>query len=181
MFGFVSAVFGFGCVYLNKEINNRNHFVSWHGKFGLATMVGAVCALLGGVLAKYAMSIKNWIRPINMKMYHATAGMIVFILAMTATALATYSNWFKNRVSGWPGRIAFWVPVVLAVCVARQVTQSYLPRVLTPRESELDAKAREIQEKVEAKLKKQKEKKMKRKSQSEQSESEENEVKDKKE
>lgn len=34
-----------------------------------------------------------------------------------------------------------------------QVTQSYLPRVLTPRESELDAKARAVQEKVDAKLK----------------------------
>ena len=52
----------------------------------------------------------------------------------------------------WLGRLVFWIPIVLAVCVARQVTQSYLPRVLKPKESELDAKARKIQQKVEEKL-----------------------------
>ena len=40
----------------------------------------------------------------------------------------------------------------MAVCVARQVTQSYLPKVLKPKESELDAKARKIQQKIEEKL-----------------------------
>ena len=32
-----------------------------------------------------------------MRIYHATFGMIVFVLAMTTVALATYSNWFRNR------------------------------------------------------------------------------------
>jgi hypothetical protein len=40
-------------------------------------------------------SFSKFIRPVNMKLYHATAGMIVFIVAMTTIALATYSNWFK--------------------------------------------------------------------------------------
>lgn len=40
--------------------------------------------------------------------------------------------------------------------MARQVTQSYLPRILKPRESALDAKAKTIQAKVEAKIKKEK-------------------------
>jgi len=44
---------------------------------------------------------------------------------------------FRNRVtSPWVGRLVFWAPFVLALCVARQVTQSYLPRVLKPKESE---------------------------------------------
>ena len=154
------AIFGFGVIYLNKEVNNRKHFVSWHGKFGLATMIGACLVVLGGIMAKYAVALRSWMKPINTKLYHATGGMLVFILAMTTIALACYSNWFKNRVQGWLWRVCFWVPIVLAVCVARQVTQSYLPRVLVPRESDLDAKAREIQQKVDAKLKKQREKKM---------------------
>ena len=158
-FGMTSALFGFGAVFLNKEIHERKHFTSWHGLFGLCTCVGAVLALLGGIAAKYSQSLKTWIRPVNLKMYHATGGMIVFLLAMTTLTLAVYSNWFKNRVSGWAWRISLWMPIVLGVCIARQVTQSYLPRVLTPRESESDAKSRQIQEKIEAKLKKQKERK----------------------
>jgi hypothetical protein len=39
--------------------------------------------------------LSKWIRPVNLKMYHATGGMLVFMVAMTAVSLATYSNWFK--------------------------------------------------------------------------------------
>ncbi|TRY62968.1 hypothetical protein TCAL_06858 [Tigriopus californicus] len=158
-FGTASAVFGFAAVYLNKEMNNRKHFTTWHGKFGLATVVGVFCAVVGGLVAKYALNFRKYVKPINIKMYHATAGMIVFCLAMATVFLAGYSNWYKNRVSGWLWRITIWMPVVLATCVARQVTQSYLPRVLTPRESELDAKAKKIQEKIEEKLRRQQERK----------------------
>ena len=75
---------------------------------------------------------------------------LVFILAMVTMCLACYSNWFKNRVEGYLWRCMFWSPVILLICVARQVglgtrqwffqsscppfqvTQSYLPRVVKP-------------------------------------------------
>ena len=158
-FGLASAAFGFFAVYINKEVNDRSHFTSWHGRFGLATVAGAFGVALGGLCAKYSQSFKKMIRPASLKMIHATGGMLIFCTAMTTVALACYSNWYRNRVSGWAWRLSFWAPIVLSVCVARQVTQNYLPQVMTPRESELDAKARAIQEKVEAKLKKQEEKK----------------------
>ena len=161
LFGVVSALFGFFSVYVNKEVNNRKHFVSWHGKFGLATVVGMLCAVLGGLLAKYAMTFRNWVKPVNMKMYHATAGMLIFLLGMITITLANFSNWYKNRVTGWVWRTAVFVPFVLAICIMRQVTQSYLPKVLKVKDSELDAKAKRIQERVEAKLKKEAEKKKK--------------------
>lgn len=153
-FAVVSAGFGFAAVFLNKEVNNRKHFVSWHGKFGLATSVAVILAIIGGVIAKYSTAevLRRWVKPINLKLYHATGAMLVFMLAMATVALACYSNWFKNRVEGWVWRLCFWTPVVLAVCVARQVTQSYLPRILEKRESELDAKARRIQSRIDAKL-----------------------------
>ncbi len=163
-FGLTSAFFGFAAVYINKEVNDRAHFTSWHGKFGLATVAGAFGVALGGLCAKYGQAFRRVIRPATLKLYHATGGMLVFVSAMTTVALACYSNWFRNRVpSGWGWRLAFWAPVVLAVCVARQVTQNYLPRVLTRRESELDARARSVQEKVEEKLRRQEDKRGKKK------------------
>ena len=139
-------------------MNNRKHFVSWHAKFGLATVLGVLAAIVGGVCARYSTStfMRKWIRPINTKLYHATAGMLVFMCAMATVALACYSNWFKNRVEGWVWRVCFWSPIVLALCVARQVTQSYLPRVCAQRESQLDEKERKIQEKIKAKQNKDK-------------------------
>ena len=45
----------------------------------------------------------------------------VFSLAMTTMCLACYSNWFRKRVDGYLWRCVFWSPVILVVCVARQV------------------------------------------------------------
>ncbi len=159
-FGLASAAFGFFAVYVNKEVNGRAHFTSWHGKMGLVTFGGAFGVALGGLCAKYGQSLRRFIRPASLKLYHATGGMLIFVCAMSTVCLACYSNWFRNRVeSPWLWRVAFWSPIVLAVCVARQVTQNYLPKVLTQHESQLDAKARNIKEKVDEKLKKQAEKK----------------------
>lgn len=128
----------------------------FYRRFGLVTMLGVTAAAFGGLVAKYSYKLKDWVKPLNLKLYHATGGMIIYILAMVTIALATYSNWFHNRMGKYPwvGRVALWSPLILAVCIARQVTQSFLPRVLSPRDSAIDAKAKTIQAKVDAKIKK---------------------------
>ena len=40
---------------------------------------------------------------------------------MATLCLACYSNWFRKRVDGFLWRCVFWSPIVLTVCVARQV------------------------------------------------------------
>ncbi len=119
-------------------------------------MIGLMLTIVGGIIAKYSNNFRNYIKPLTLKLYHATGGMLVFMCAMTTVALATSSNWFHNRMgkTEWVGRICMWAPIILAVCVARQVTQSYLPRILKPRDSEIDKKNKEIQNKIDAKLKK---------------------------
>jgi uncharacterized protein YlxW (UPF0749 family) len=139
-------------------VSGKKHFTTWHGLLGLITVCGLTLAAVGGLVAKNAGSLRNWMRPTNTRALHATAGMLVFMCAVATLCLGCSTNWFKNRVSPWVARFAFWAPIVMAVCVARQVTQAYMQKVLTPRESELDAKAKKIQEKIEAKLQKQKEK-----------------------
>jgi len=130
LFSLVATAGGFGAIYLNKEIASKSHFTSWHGQLGLATCIGALLAALGGLGAKYSSVLKNIAKPINVKLYHATGSLVVFTLAMITMCLACYSNWFIKRVDGFLWRCAFWSPIILVVCVARQVTQSYLPRVM---------------------------------------------------
>jgi len=132
LFAMLAAAGGFGSIYLNKEIAGRKHFTTWHGFCGLLTCIGVLLAGVGGLLAKYNVWIKNYVKPINVKLYHATGALLVFTLAMTTMCLACYTNWFKNRVEGYLWRCMFWSPIILLVCVARQVTQSYLPRVVKP-------------------------------------------------
>ena len=105
-------------------------------------MLGLICAVLGGITANYTHKLRSVVKPINVKVWHATGGMTIFIMAMATVSLSTYSNWFHNRMgkTPWVGRLCLWAPIILAICVARQVTQSYLPRVLVPKDSIVDAK-----------------------------------------
>lgn len=138
----LAAAAGFGVIYLNKEMVGKKHFTTWHGRLGLATMVGVLVSGLGGLAAKYSPLLRNYVRPINVKLYHATGALLVFSLAMATLCLACYSNWFRKRVDGFLWRCVFWSPIVLTVCVARQVTQSYLPRVLKSSSSNSTEKTR---------------------------------------
>ncbi len=72
----VSAAGGFGAIYLNKEIASKPHFKTWHSRVGLAALVGTLLVAAGGIAAKYSASLKNYIRPINVKLYHATLALI---------------------------------------------------------------------------------------------------------
>nr|ACO10564.1 Cytochrome b561 domain-containing protein 2 [Caligus rogercresseyi] len=152
-FSLLALLAGASAVYLNKEIHGKKHFTTWHGRFGLATFAGFLLAFLGGVLANYSVRFRNLVKPIKLKMYHATLGMLVFFLAMSTLYLATHSNFFTNRIkTPWISRAVGLAPIVLGICIARQVTKSYLPRVLTPRESEIDSRNKRIEEKIKTKL-----------------------------
>jgi len=133
LFAMAGVIGGFASIYLNKEIAGKNHFTTWHSRIGLAAVVGVFLTAVWGVAAKYCSGfIKNYIRPINTKLYHATLALVVFCLGMAAICLACYSNWVRRRVDGYFWRLMFFTPIVLAVCMARQVTQSFLPRVVQP-------------------------------------------------
>ena len=72
----LAAAGGFGAIYLNKEIAGKKHFTTWHGTFGLLTVIGVLLAAAGGLVAKYSLLVKNYMKPINVKLYHATGGML---------------------------------------------------------------------------------------------------------
>ena len=76
LFAMLAAAGGFGAIYLNKEIAGKKHFTTWHGLFGLLTVIGVLLAAAGGLVAKYSLLVKNYIKPINVKLYHATWGML---------------------------------------------------------------------------------------------------------
>ena len=96
-------------------------------RIGLAAVVGVFLTAVWGVAAKYCSGfIKNYIRPINTKLYHATLALVVFCLGMAAICLACYSNWVRRRVDGYFWRLMFFTPIVLAVCMARQVSDLFI-------------------------------------------------------
>lgn len=131
-----SAIAGFIIIYYNKEINNKDHFTSWHGTMGLATVVWVCVQCVGGALLKYNWLISSFkIRLADMKLYHATSGLCAFTLVSVTLVMALFSDWFTNAA----GRITWWGVFAALAClslmVMQQITTAYLPqsRIIKPK------------------------------------------------
>ena len=95
----LAAAGGFGSIYLNKEIAGKKHFTTWHGFFGLLTCLGVLLAAAGGVLAKYNGLIRNYVRPINVKLYHATGALLGHHTFLTFTTTLPTTFYLQSSVS----------------------------------------------------------------------------------
>ena len=76
LFSIFGIAGGFGSIYLNKAIAEKPHFTSWHSKFGVAAIITVLLSAGLGVAAKYSSTFRTWVKPINMKLYHATFALI---------------------------------------------------------------------------------------------------------
>lgn len=131
VFAVSASITGFIVIYYNKHINDKPHFTTWHGLFGLMTVIAVTIQSLGGDFVKYEglrslFGIKKSLGAL--KIYHATSGLVTFTLVMCTMMLAMYSNWFASQV-GW----VLWLLCIgcisfMAVIVMNQVVTEYLPR-----------------------------------------------------
>lgn len=99
---------GFLIVFINKIIKNKDHFSTWHAKFGLFTILCIFLTSLGGVLALYNVKMKQFIKPILNKTCHAIFGVNTFIFGNLTIMLGFYSHWFVERTH-------FYVQIVCIV------------------------------------------------------------------
>nr|XP_022296974.1 cytochrome b561 domain-containing protein 2-like isoform X2 [Crassostrea virginica] len=131
-----AAIAGFIVIYYNKELNNKEHFTTWHGTMGLITFVWACVQCTGGVLLKYNWLISSWkIRLADMKLYHATAGLCAFTFVSVTIVLALFSDWFNSVAMGTTWWGAFATLGCLSLMVMQQITTAYLPqsRIIKPK------------------------------------------------
>ncbi|WAR26534.1 C56D1-like protein [Mya arenaria] len=131
VFAVVCSLTGFTVIYYNKVLNEKPHFTSWHGLLGIITVCAIPLAALGGNIVKYQFLrdlFKIKISLGKLKIYHATAGLVVFTLVMFTIMLGLYSDWFVNQVSSILWYISAMSVSFMAVVVMNQVTQEYLPR-----------------------------------------------------
>ena len=76
MFSVFGIAGGFGSIYLNKAIAEKPHFSTWHSRVGLVAILAVLLSAGLGIAAKYSSSLRNYVKPINMKLYHATIALI---------------------------------------------------------------------------------------------------------
>nr|XP_026491805.1 cytochrome b561 domain-containing protein 2-like [Vanessa tameamea] len=89
------VLIAFFVILSNKIINDKEHFKSLHGKFGLASFIFMVCTSLGGLGALYSLKLKEYLAPIYTKLVHASFGLITFCLGTITIILGTFSAWWS--------------------------------------------------------------------------------------
>lgn len=121
------ALLGLGIITYNKHLNGKGHFVTWHGLTGLLAVLYASGQCAGGVLLLYPKLMKNWTLA-KLKLYHATSGLVGYLLGCASLMLGMCSLWFTTTVTGASWYLAMLCPLVTSLVIMNQVSNAYLYR-----------------------------------------------------
>lgn len=121
------ALLGLGIITYNKHLNGKGHFVTWHGLTGLLAVLYAGGQCAGGVLLLYPKLMKNWTLA-KLKLYHATSGLVGYLLGCASLMLGMCSLWFTTTVTGVSWYLAMLCPVITSLVIMNQVSNAYLYR-----------------------------------------------------
>lgn len=123
---FTSA--GFAVIFYNKHLRNKNHFTTWHGFFGLWTMLFVLCQAFQGLTIYYPGIALFKATLGQRKQLHAFFGTLVFMLAATTLVLGFFSNWFVKNSNDiiWWGSV--FSTLSIAGVILGQVSNEYAKR-----------------------------------------------------
>uniref|UniRef100_A0A493T928 ascorbate ferrireductase (transmembrane) n=1 Tax=Anas platyrhynchos platyrhynchos TaxID=8840 RepID=A0A493T928_ANAPP len=121
------ALLGLALVAYHKELQGKGHFHTWHGRAGLLAVLYASGQSLGGLLLLYPKLARGW-PPGKLRLYHATAGLVGYLLGCASLVLGMCSLWFTAAVSGAAWYLAVLCPLLSSLVVMNQVSNAYLYR-----------------------------------------------------
>lgn len=121
------ATVGLCAIVYNKNLNDKPHFTSWHGLIGVITVAVVGLQSLGGLPLLYPKLAKGWSLA-KLKRYHATSGLLTYLLGSVSLFLGLCSLWFSSSVSGYVWYLSVLCPVLCALVVMSQVTNAYMAR-----------------------------------------------------
>ncbi|XP_002738253.2 transmembrane reductase CYB561D2-like [Saccoglossus kowalevskii] len=135
--GLVCALAGVITIVSNKYMNNKPHFTTWHGLLGIITVGYCAMQCIAGSFMLYPKMISQYVKLSDLKLYHATSGVMMFTLACGTMVLGIFSNWFVSQASDTVFYMCLFCPGILALVVTNQVTQAYLPKAFKKRSQQI--------------------------------------------
>ncbi|XP_068109107.1 transmembrane reductase CYB561D2 [Hyperolius riggenbachi] len=123
----ICALLGLGVIYANKVFQEKPHFSTWHGLVGLLTVLWALVQNFGGVTLLYPKLFQRWTLATR-KLYHATFGLLGYLLACTSLLLGMCSLWFTASVTGFSWYLCVLCPILTGLVIMNQVSNAYLYR-----------------------------------------------------
>ncbi|XP_022101189.1 cytochrome b561 domain-containing protein 2-like [Acanthaster planci] len=124
------ALAGLAIIVVNKERYGKPHFTSWHGLCGICTVVYTCLQATAGSTLLYPKLTAGLAKPADLKLYHATSGLVLFTLACTTLTLGLFTNWFWSTAHGTAWYFCIATVAWLSLVIMNQVTQAYLPKSL---------------------------------------------------
>ncbi|THH32984.1 hypothetical protein EUX98_g1177 [Antrodiella citrinella] len=126
--GIPVAIVGTSIVIYNKSRNNREHFTSWHGTFGITVMILSILQVLlgGGSVWFGGRAFGGNPRAKLVWKYHRLSGYVIYPLYLFAAYLGgAWSHWSENNSVLAVRLIAFTIaPAVLLLAVLSRVRLS---------------------------------------------------------
>lgn len=124
----IAAATGLGFMVASKNVSERPHLVTWHSLLGICTLAATTLQAACGVCMIFPKLLRLSSSLPRLKLYHATCGLVVYLLATVTVVSAMFSDWFQATVKG----VAWWafllLPFFPALVVMNQITNAYLPR-----------------------------------------------------
>lgn len=98
--GVTLFVAGYIVAYDNKNRIGKDHFVTWHAKFGLVAMICLLITFAGGILALYSVDFRRFMTPSITRRLHVLAGVVSYGFGGLSVLFAVYSSkWFERNIN----------------------------------------------------------------------------------
>lgn len=121
------AVLGLAAISYNKHLNGKPHFTSWHGLLGLLTVCVIGLQSLAAMPLIYHSLAKGWSLA-KLKRYHATSGLVTYLLGSVSLILGLCSVWFTASVKDYTWYLSALCPALSALVIMNQVTSAYMAK-----------------------------------------------------
>lgn len=122
----LAAATGVGFMVASKNVSERPHLATWHSLLGVGTLAATVLQAACGICLLFPKLLK--LSPPRLKLYHATCGLVVYLLATVTVVSAMFSDWFQATVKGVVWYAFLLLPLFPALVIMNQITNAYLPR-----------------------------------------------------
>lgn len=125
----VCIFLGFAAIYLNKNLNKKPHFTSWHGTLGLVSVILVL------IQSFFALSLiyynVSWLNPLRStlairKKLHAVSGCMAFIIGYTSLVTSLYSNFIKKNTGEKSWYLLLILMSIITSVVVNQVSAAYI-------------------------------------------------------
>ncbi|XP_069801071.1 probable transmembrane reductase CYB561D1 [Dendropsophus ebraccatus] len=123
----VLAGLGIAFIICSKRRSEQSHLTSWHSMLGVLTLITTCCQAVCG-LALLFPRLARVTAVSRLKLYHATCGLLVYLLSTATVFLGMCSDWFQAQIKGPVWYICIALPLYPALVIMNQVLDIYLPK-----------------------------------------------------